>query len=507
MSQEKQFNEKLKLLNEDFVDFVSSAFQENPFYDFTPSVTDYIKHVKELDVCYSDKPVERKIIVAKRKVTTPAVKSVQKSKETSKPIVPEPKKLSNGLVEPTGQFDFAPKVQMPAIPSAAATTNTPVFSAPKSIDQPTPPSQSRKRRQEPLDYDDMRNKSSDDYGKAEKHIDTPRPPPATNNSLFSGLNKSGETLNFNPGNVVKESEPAKTTPSNDFLFGGLNKTGGTPSFNFGNKESEASQPAASSNPLFGGLAKSGGTFNFTSGKPEKESESPQTIQSNNSLFGSSGKPGATLSFNFGNKDSEPSKTTPTSNSLFGALVKPSGTFTFNSGKSDKESESPQTLPSSTTLFSGLVKPGGLFNFKAPETSTPTSTATNGESNNKDNGEEGDAEDAPPPKIEIIKHEEPGAVFSTKCSLFNFVNNEYKKVGIGFLHIKKSDSGTQLLIRAATALGTVWINTYINSSFKAEKKNKDKIQFSYPSTEGAKTSLVRVVDVDDAVAYLTGVKKP
>jgi hypothetical protein len=438
MSQEKQFKEKLKLLNEDFVDFVSSAFQENPFYDFTPSVTDYIKHVKELDVCYSDKPVERKIIVAKRKVTTPAVKSVQKSKETSKPIVPEPKKLSNGLVEPTGQFDFAPKVQMPAIPSAAATTNTPAFSAPKSIDQPTPPSQGRKRRQEPLDYDDMRNKSSDDYGKAEKHIDTPRPPPATNNSLFSGLNKTGETLNFNPGNVVKESE------------------------------------------------------------------SPQ---SNNSLFGSSAKPAATPTFNFGNKDSEPSKTTPTSNSLFGALVKPGGTFTFNSGKSDKETESPQTLPSNTSLFGGLVKPGGLFNFKAPETSTPTSTATNGESNNKDNGEDGDAEDAPPPKIEIVKHEEPGAVFSTKCSLFNFVNNEYKKVGIGFLHIKKTDSGTQLLIRAATALGTVWINTYINSSFKAEKKGKDKIQFSYPSAEGAKTSFVRVVDVDDAVAYLTGVKKP
>uniref|UniRef100_A0A914QTG9 RanBD1 domain-containing protein n=1 Tax=Panagrolaimus davidi TaxID=227884 RepID=A0A914QTG9_9BILA len=351
------------------------------------------------------------------------------------------------------------------------------------------------KNNEETDLGDVRNKY------------TTRPPPATNNSLFGGLNKTGETLTFNPGNVVKESEPAKTTPSNNFLFGGLNKTGGTLSFNIGNKESEASQPAASSKPLFGGLAKSGGTSNFTSGKPEKESESPQTIQSNNSLFGSSGKPASTLSFNFGNKDTEPSKMTPTSNPLFGALVKPGGTFTFNSGKSDKESESPQTLPSNTTLFNGLVKPGGLFNSKAPETSTSTSAATNGESNNKDNGEDGDAEDAPPPKIEIIKHEEPGAVFSTKCSLFNFVNNEYKKVGIGFLHIKKTDSGTQLLIRAATALGTVWINTYINSFFKAEKKGKNKIQFSYPSTKGAKTSFVRVVDVDDAVAYLTGVKKP
>ena len=95
---------------------------------------------------------------------------------------------------------------------------------------------------------------------------------------------------------------------------------------------------------------------------------------------------------------------------------------------------------------------------------------------KDGEEEGDAaEDAPPPKVEIVKHDEPGAVISTKCSLFNFVSGEYKKVGVGFLHIKKTDAGTQLLIRAATSLGTVLVNTYIKETFKAEKKDKDKIQ--------------------------------
>uniref|UniRef100_A0A914YDK1 Uncharacterized protein n=1 Tax=Panagrolaimus superbus TaxID=310955 RepID=A0A914YDK1_9BILA len=112
---------------------------------------------------YAEKPTERKIVVAKRRLTTPAVKPSEKPKGILKATVPEPKKLSNGLVEPVGQFAFASKVQMPEIPSA----QTPMFSAPKSTDAPTPSSQSRKRRQEPLNYDDMRNKSSDDYGKAE----------------------------------------------------------------------------------------------------------------------------------------------------------------------------------------------------------------------------------------------------------------------------------------------------------------------------------------------------
>lgn len=78
----------------------------------TPSVTDYLHHVKDLDKLYATpKPVERKIIVAKRKNTPAAPKVAEKAKETppAPATVPEPKKLSNGLVEPVGQFGFAPK--------------------------------------------------------------------------------------------------------------------------------------------------------------------------------------------------------------------------------------------------------------------------------------------------------------------------------------------------------------------------------------------------------------
>uniref|UniRef100_A0AC34FQ05 RanBD1 domain-containing protein n=1 Tax=Panagrolaimus sp. ES5 TaxID=591445 RepID=A0AC34FQ05_9BILA len=359
---------------------------------------------------------------------------------------------------------------MPEIPSAPV--KTPVFSAPKSSDAPTPSSQSRKRRQEPLDYDDMRNKSSNDYGKAEREPSSTSTP-SIKSSLFGGSAKSGEITSTPTVNSslfgTKSSETPNTPASNNSLFG--------------TKSNETTSDEKTNTPP---------TNNFLFGS--KPDEKTNTLSSNNSLFGT--KPGETTSNNslFGGsvKSNEASNAVPITSSLFGGLVKPG--------------ETTNTLSSNNSLFGGLVKPGQLsFNFKGPENSA-TSAPTNGGADNKD-GEEGDAEDAPPPKAEIVKHEEPDAAFSTKCSLFNFVNGEYKKVGVGFMHIKKTESGTQLLIRAATALGTVWINTYINDSFKAEKKAKDKIQFSYPSAEGAKTSLVRVVDAETAVTYLTGEKKP
>ena len=68
----------------------------------SPPLRDYLEHVKELDKVYADRPV----LVAKRKIKE-AVKT-----DKPKPAVTkreEPKKLPGGLVEPPGQFSFAPK--------------------------------------------------------------------------------------------------------------------------------------------------------------------------------------------------------------------------------------------------------------------------------------------------------------------------------------------------------------------------------------------------------------
>ena len=58
--------------------------------------------MKELDKVYADRPV----LVAKRKIKDTEKADKPKSALTKKE---EPKKLPGGLVEPPGQFSFAPK--------------------------------------------------------------------------------------------------------------------------------------------------------------------------------------------------------------------------------------------------------------------------------------------------------------------------------------------------------------------------------------------------------------
>ncbi|KAI1715696.1 hypothetical protein DdX_08020 [Ditylenchus destructor] len=54
--EEKLFYEQLVVLNENFARFLQSALREMPNADLTPTVNDYLKHVKNLDVIYAKKP-------------------------------------------------------------------------------------------------------------------------------------------------------------------------------------------------------------------------------------------------------------------------------------------------------------------------------------------------------------------------------------------------------------------------------------------------------------------
>ncbi|KAI1725139.1 hypothetical protein Ddc_06427 [Ditylenchus destructor] len=54
--EEKLFYEQLVILNENFARFLQSALRETPNADFTPTVNDYLKHVKNLDAIYAKKP-------------------------------------------------------------------------------------------------------------------------------------------------------------------------------------------------------------------------------------------------------------------------------------------------------------------------------------------------------------------------------------------------------------------------------------------------------------------
>jgi hypothetical protein len=468
MDNEQRFREKLKLLNEEFVDFISNAFKENPSYDFTPSVTDYVQHVKELDNMYAPKPTERKIVVAKRRVTTPAVKPVEKPKEASLPTILEPKKLSNGLVEPVGQFAFAPKVQMPEIPSF---NKTPAFSAPKSNNQSTPLSQGRKRRQEPLDYDDMRGKSSNDYGKADKESETPVKVPSNIAALEARLNAEKESQKQTPqlpsifnsntsgnsgsfqfqskiSNAGKESN--EKSPQASSLFSAVSKPPASGLFDFGNKDkmnssdtSEANRKSPQLPSFFSSNIQTSGLFEKNNKEKESHEKSPQGASLFSGLSNTSTTAGL---FNFGNKitNAESTEKTPQS-SLFSSLSKPltSGSINFgvntttekesqgktdqlssifsstsNSGLFNFSNKNANNTPSSTSvppnpLFGGLVNSTGgslSFNYK-PAENPKSSAASNGETSTSNNKEgEDDAEDAPPPKVEIVHHDEPGIIF-------------------------------------------------------------------------------------------------
>ncbi|KAE9553085.1 hypothetical protein FO519_003718 [Halicephalobus sp. NKZ332] len=513
MNKEKLFQEKISILNVEFVDFIRSAVKENPAYDLSPPLRDYLEHVKELDKMYADRPV----LVAKRKIKDGPKAEKPKSISTKKE---EPKKLPGGLVEPPGQFNFAPKVQMPEIPKLKDSTPTLSFSAPTS--NSTPLAQNRKRRpDQALDYDEMKSTRSSDYGKDDKRVE--EPPKPLGQFLF-GSSKPKETSipTFNFGESKSNSTPeAKNGNSGDkgnSLFAGLTKPTGQFLFNSSNQKGSSelnstptqesknntSNDAAKGGSLFAGLTKPTGQFLFNPSNTAKDtptltssgpkstsplfSQGSKNTESNgkSSLFGGLAKPA---------EDGKPS--------LFGGLSKPAedGKVGLFGGLSKASEDGKPNLfgglvkvpeDGKISLFGGISKPSGFF--------APKQSENNGEEQDKDEQEE-------PPKFDAVQHDEPDAVFTTKCSLHNFTEGQYKKAGTGFIYIKKSEKGPQLLIRAATTLGNVLVNTYINDGFKAEKKDKDRIQFSYPAVDGMKTHLAKVVDMQGTLDYFTGAKKP
>ncbi|KAI1717468.1 nuclear pore complex protein [Ditylenchus destructor] len=54
MSSEKLFQEKLEILNSNFVRFLADSLKDKPHADCTPTVKDYMNHVEELDKMYGD---------------------------------------------------------------------------------------------------------------------------------------------------------------------------------------------------------------------------------------------------------------------------------------------------------------------------------------------------------------------------------------------------------------------------------------------------------------------
>ncbi|EYC22388.1 hypothetical protein Y032_0017g3322 [Ancylostoma ceylanicum] len=162
--------------------------------------------------------------------------------------------------------------------------------------------------------------------------------------------------------------------------------------------------------------------------------------------------------------------------------------------SDKDGEKKPTLtfPSfgSTTSTDSSTGGGLKFSFGAlPKSSTEGAD------------EKGDEEgEYVPPKAEVVETEEAGATFSSKCSVFKLVDKQYTKMGVGMLHLKEIDGKKSVLVRAATAIGTVWVNALMNKTMKVAKADEkgEKLRLTCPASEKEiSTYVIRFPSVKEA----------
>ncbi|PAV57172.1 hypothetical protein WR25_14067 [Diploscapter pachys] len=209
---------------------------------------------------------------------------------------------------------------------------------------------------------------------------------------------------------------------------------------------ESSKPPALSVPLFG------------ASKPAEGSTS--TAAPTFPAFGSSA----------------PTTTKPAENKPFGGSI-------FGS------SVTPSLLKSGTPAFSATLPTPAAGGFSFGKLPTSSTEGANGEKND----EEKDDEEYVPPKVETVENAEPDAVLSAKCSVFKFVDNGYSKLGIGMLYVKEVRDKNQksVLIRAATAIGTVWLNAYITDAMKMTKADEkgEKMRLVCPTGSSELTTLL------------------
>ncbi|KAK6013794.1 hypothetical protein OSTOST_20864 [Ostertagia ostertagi] len=117
--------------------------------------------------------------------------------------------------------------------------------------------------------------------------------------------------------------------------------------------------------------------------------------------------------------------------------KPLSFPSFGSSKDDKKEDEKKPALSFSSFGStttNTAPSGGLqFSFGSlPKSSTE--------------GQKGDDEgEYIPPKAEVVEFEEPGATFSSKCSVFKLVDKQYTKLGVGMLHLKEVEGKKSVLL--------------------------------------------------------------
>lgn len=117
----------------------------------------------------------------------------------------------------------------------------------------------------------------------------------------------------------------------------------------------------------------------------------------------------------------------------------------------------------------------------------------------------------PPKPEVREIKEKDAFYSKKCKLFYKKEAEFKEKGVGTLHLKHTAEGkTQLLVRADTNLGNIFLNIIVQATMPCSRMGKNNVMVvcvPNPAVDDKNPTtpvpmLIRVKTTEDADHLLT-----
>uniref|UniRef100_A0A671QU24 Nuclear pore complex protein Nup50 n=1 Tax=Sinocyclocheilus anshuiensis TaxID=1608454 RepID=A0A671QU24_9TELE len=157
-----------------------------------------------------------------------------------------------------------------------------------------------------------------------------------------------------------------------------------------------------------------------------------------------------------------------------AAAAPPG-VSFNFGQKVDSSVLGALMSSGAPSFSFSSSSGvSVFGTAVSSVSPAVSSSLNAASNSQTAGENGEESEEPPvPVVKEIK--EKDAFYSKKCKLFYKKDGEFKEKGVGTLHLKMvAESKLQLLVRADTNLGNIFLNIMVPSSMPCSRTGKNNV---------------------------------
>lgn len=174
-------------------------------------------------------------------------------------------------------------------------------------------------------------------------------------------------------------------------------------------------------------------------------------------------------------------------------------FSFSSKASSEKESNGGSTQATGSGFSGFNLPS-TFGAK-PSPFFAVGQSSNATASSQDNEEE----EYVPPKPESTEVKEEGALHTVKCKLFYQKAGAWTERGVGFLHLKKSNDKTQLIIRADTSLGNILLNILLSSSLPMNRQGKNNVSLmcvpnpplSTKEEPKATAMLIRVKSAEEA----------